>query len=137
MSPQDRPAKKHGPYDQISYLIAGGVSPAERHSAGGAVVVGALITLALGALRLRLVNFPLHPVGFAISSSWSMCLMWFSLLVALIIKKALFKSGGLRAYRAAIPFFLGLVLGDCTTGSLWMLYSAISGTKSFIFWPYG
>jgi len=125
------------PYDQIQSLIATGVSPAERRSATLAVLVGFFVTLALGAARLSIASFPLHPVGYAISSNWSMALMWFSLLVALICKAAIFKVGGLRAYRRALPFFLGLVLGDCSMGSAWMLVSIFTGTKSFIFWPYG
>jgi hypothetical protein len=32
---------------------------------------------------------------------------------------------------------MGIVLGDCAVGSLWMLVSIFTGAKSFIFWPYG
>jgi len=29
------------------------------------------------------------------------------------------------------------VLGECTMGSIWMLVSIFTGTKTFIVWPYG
>ena len=33
-------------------------------------------------------------------------------------KLIILRYGGIHAYRRAIPFFLGLALGDCITGSL-------------------
>ena len=49
--------------------------------------------------------FPFHPVGYAVSSSWSLSLLWLPLLIAWIIKSVLLRYGGLRAYRQAMPFF--------------------------------
>jgi hypothetical protein len=125
------------PYEIVSNMMTAGVTPSERSTGTAAVGVGFLVTAVLGALRLSMSRFPLHPVGYAISSGWSMSLMWFSLLIALICKASLLKAGGLRAYRSALPVFMGIVLGDCAVGSLWMLVSIFTGAKSFIFWPYG
>lgn len=83
-----------------------------------AVLVGFATCIVLFAFRIRLVGFPFHPVGFAVSSSWSMDQVWLSLMVAWLVKLLIVRYGGLRTYRRAIPFFLGLVLGDFISGGI-------------------
>jgi Domain of unknown function (DUF6784)/Family of unknown function (DUF6785) len=83
-----------------------------------AVVAGLSFALALAALRLRMVGFPFHPVGFAVSGSWNMSLLWLPLAVAWLIKVIVLRYGGLRLYRRFLPFFLGLMLGDFVSTSL-------------------
>lgn len=125
------------PYEHISTLLQGGVSPAQHRYGTGAIVVGFAMAALLGFLRLQMAHFPLHPVGYAISANWCMSLMWFSLTVAWVIKTCLLKVGGLRAYRRALPFFMGIIMGECCAGTAWMLISGLTGTKTFILWPYG
>jgi hypothetical protein len=92
--------------------------PPADADAARAVVVGFLFTLLLAAARLRFVGFPLHPVGFAVSGSWNMSLLWLPLAVAWLIKVLTLRYGGLRLYRHFLPFFLGLMLGDFVSTSL-------------------
>lgn len=100
-----------------------------------AIGVGFGVTLLLNTLRLRLSWFPFHPVGYAVSSSWSLGLLWLPLLIAWIIKLLLLRYGGLRSYRQALPFFLGLILGECVLGSLWPLIGIALGIPTYAFWP--
>jgi hypothetical protein len=100
-----------------------------------AILVGLLVTLLLNTLRVRLSWFPFHPVGYAISGSWSLGLLWLPLLIAWIVKVSLLRYGGLRAYRQALPFFLGLILGECVLGSLWALAGIALGVPTYAFWP--
>jgi hypothetical protein len=86
-----------------------------------AMVVGFVVTLFLMAMRMRLFWWPLHPAGFAISSSWSMNVFWFSIFFSSVIKWVILKHGGVKAHRNAIPFFLGLILGEFIIGSVWSL----------------
>ncbi len=125
------------PYEHVTNLIRNGVSPAQHRSVLGAMGVGFLVATALGAMRLRFAGFLLHPVGYAISSNWCMTNMWLSITVAWIIKSLLVKYGGLRAYRRAVPICLGVILGECVMGTIWMLISTFTGQKTFIVWPYG
>jgi hypothetical protein len=125
------------PYDHVTNLIRVGIAPAQRQSAVLAMGAGFTIALVLGAARLSVPGFLLHPVGYAISANWCMSLMWFSLTVAWVVKASLLRFGGNRAFRRSQPLFLGIVLGECTAGSIWMLVSAFTGTKTFIVWPYG
>jgi hypothetical protein len=83
------------------------------------VVVGLLITIALFALRARFVGWPLHPVGYAIAGTRSMSSQWFPFLIAWLCKTLILRYGGPNLYRQALPFFLGLVVGDFINGGLY------------------
>jgi hypothetical protein len=125
------------PYDHVSNVMRNGITPAQRSSALGAMTVGFTVASLLSGIRMRMVGFPFHPVGYAISSNWCMSLMWPSIMAAWAIKVTLLRAGGLRLYRQALPLFLGIVLGECSAGTMWMGISALVGTKTFIVWPYG
>jgi hypothetical protein len=95
---------------------------------------GLVFTLALMFLRLRFLWWPLHPIGFPIASAWTMSYFWFSILLSWLIKRVILKSGGLHAYRRAVPFFLGLILGEFIMGGLWDVIDRISGVLTYSFW---
>ena len=99
-----------------------------------AIGVGFVTCAALMLLRLQVPWWPLHPIGYAISSSWSMNLVWMPLLIAWMCKGAILRFGGVRLYRDALPFFLGLILGQMLMGSLWHLIGLLLGTTPYSFW---
>jgi hypothetical protein len=72
---------------------------------------GAAAMALLTTLRLRFAGWPLHPVGLAVVSSFTMYAVYGGFFVAWLAKVILLRWGGYRAYRAATPFFLGLALG--------------------------
>jgi hypothetical protein len=117
-----------------SWLSAAPNAPEQYHNAVAALV-GFGATLLLNALRLRLFWFPFHPVGYAVSSSWSLSLLWMPLCVAWLLKLMILRYGGLRAYRQALPFFLGMILGECVLGSVWTLVGIALDTPTYSFWP--
>ena len=41
------------------------------------------------------------------------------------------RFGGMKGYNAAIPFFLGLVVGDYVVGSLWSLFGPLNGLQTY------
>ena len=86
-----------------------------------AMIIGFLITGFLMIMRIKLFWWPFHPAGFAISSSWSMNVFWFSIFVSSVIKWLILKQGGINLHRKLIPFFLGLILGEFIIGSGWSL----------------
>ena len=98
-----------------------------------AIGFGLVSALILFALRLRLLGFPLHPIGYAISSSWAIHLIWFPMLIAWVLKGLTLRYGGFQSYRRAVPFFLGLILGDCVMGSLWGLIGLVLNVHTYNF----
>lgn len=40
------------------------------------------------------------------------------------------------AYRRALPFFLGLIVGECVAGSFWTLLGLATGLPIYGFYPY-
>jgi len=101
-----------------------------------AILIGLVFCLGLSALRMAVAWFPFHPVGYAVSGSWSMENLWMCFFVAWFIKLVLLKYGGAKAYRPAVPFFVGLILGDFILGSIWTIYGVVRGINVYHFWPY-
>ncbi len=92
---------------------------------GVAIVFGLFFTIILMVMRLRIVGWPFHPVGYAISTSWGMHKVWMPLFIAWLAKRLIIRYGGLKLYRQAIPFFLGLILGDFTSGAIFNIIGVI------------
>ena len=97
--------------------------------------VGFIFTISLMMLRARFIWWPLHPLGYALSSTWGMYNLWSCIFIASAAKWLILKQGGLKAYRRAIPFFLGLALGDYILGSIWSILSVTLDRPLYQFWP--
>ena len=121
------------PYWRLDSWLKAAPPPAENIA--WAIVIGFVFTILLNTLRMNFFWFPFHPVGFAVSSSWSMHQLWMCMLIAWMIKLVLLRYGGLKLYRAAVPFFLGIILGECVMGSLWTLIGIALNTQTYAFWP--
>jgi hypothetical protein len=95
----------------------GSVSP----SAIAAIGSGLLITLALSALRLRFLWWPLHPVGYVVANVWGSQWWWGPLFVAWLLKSLVIRYGGLRLYQKTVPLAIGVIVGNQLTDTLWPL----------------
>ena len=73
--------------------------------------IGAVFTGILYALRFRYPTFPVHPIGFAISSSGPMRSSFSSIFITWAIKTSILRVGGLETYRKGAPLFLGMLTG--------------------------
>lgn len=120
------------PYNRLDGWLKGTAAPTDNTVS--AVLVGFGFTLALQMLRMRLPWFPFHPVGYAVSSSWSMNMLWMCMFIAWAIKLMVMRYGGMKLYRALMPFFLGIVLGECITGSLWSIIGMVLNVDTYSFW---
>jgi len=121
------------PYNRLQGWLTSVVDV--RASTIGAILVGFGLTIVLNSLRMRLPWFPFHPVGYAVSSSWSMHRLWIAMFIAWLLKAVMLRYGGLRLYRQGLPFFLGLILGECVVGSLWTIVGTALGVPTYAFWP--
>jgi len=100
-----------------------------------ASVVGLAVVLLLGFLRTRFVWWPLHPIGYAVGCTDTMTWIWCPVLLGWLAKSLILRYGGVKAYRQALPFFIGLVLGDYGVSGLWALYFLASGHSGYRTFP--
>ena len=91
--------------------------------------IGAVFTAILTYLRYRLPWWPIHPIGFIISSSAVISNAAFSIFIVWLIKTILLRLGGPSLYRRAIPLFLGMLCG-------YLLGVGLGAVVDF-FWFYG
>jgi len=97
-------------------------TPAMLQMLGGAVFV-----LMLFVCRSYAPALGLHPAGFLVAASYALYELWFSLFLGWAIKTPIVRYGGMRGYRAAMPFFLGLILGDCVNALVWVVIGLTTG----------
>ena len=96
--------------------------------------VGMLMTFLLMFLRTRFLWWPLHPVGYALSMNFGIDYIWSCLIFSSIIKRIILSYGGVGTYRRAIPFFLGVILGEYVIGGFWSLIGVILQYKTYDFY---
>ena len=138
---------QHGAVQSDGYVIGIGIETFERlllpwlqqpHAPDSTglsfTAFASLFTLGLMFLRRQFIWFPFHPAGYALGLSAGMVWVWSAVCVGWFIKAVLLKFGGLRTYRKAGPFFVGLVLGDFLTGTFWSLVGAVFEIPVYRVW---
>jgi hypothetical protein len=98
-------------------------------SKSAAMGFGLALTALLMALKMRFFWWPLHPVAFPIALSATIQSMTLVILGTAVVKSLLLRYGGLRAHRAALPVFLGLLAGHGTAYTLQRVLFLVMGVK--------
>ena len=106
-------------FNRLQWWLSYPSSP--DYPALGAILSGLVFTVFLWTMRMRFLWWRLHPAGYAVSGTWGMNEFWASIFVSCAIKAIILRFGGLKAYRRAIPFFFGVILGDFMIGGLWSI----------------
>jgi len=94
---------------------------------------GAAFTVFLMLMRRTFLWWPFHPAGYAlgpIGLGW----FWCAILAGWAIKWIILKQGGLKAYRKAVPFFGGLILGEYVVGCIWSVIGVVFGIPVYSVW---
>ena len=116
-------------YDRLADWISHPKPPA---STGLYYMVGGMaIVVVLSMLRSEFAWWPFHPAGYALALSYAMEYFWMPVFIAWLLKFLIIRYGGVRLYRLAVPFFLGLILGDYTMGSLWAIIGPLMGIPTY------
>ncbi|NUP99692.1 MAG: hypothetical protein HUU35_07550 [Armatimonadetes bacterium] len=92
----------------------------EKSVRGGTIAYffGAAVCGLLVVARTKLAWWPLHPAGWVAANSFALLRLWVPLTLTWVAKSLILRYGGLRLYRRALPFFIGLVTGEFTAGLL-------------------
>jgi len=91
------------------------------------ISVGLLFTFLLMTLRIKFFWWTLHPGGFALAGSWAMNYFWLSFFISWLVKGLILRRGGLKTYQRAVPFFLGMILGQFSVSTLWNVIVTLLG----------
>jgi hypothetical protein len=102
-------------------------------AAMGGVAGGLLFAAGLHQMTTRFLWWPLHPLGFALAGSYSMATMWCPMLIAWTAKMTLLRFGGQSWYVRALPFFMGLLMGDYLLGCAWPILGWALGRTVYSF----
>ena len=100
-----------------------------------ATLAGGGVMAALMLARQQLLWWPLHPLGFAVSSISLTNYISFSVFLAWLFKTVILKYGGPTLFYRARPFFMGLILGQFTVAGVWLIIDHFTGmTDNNIYW---
>jgi hypothetical protein len=86
---------------------------------GFGLVVGAYVA------RMKLSWWPIHPVMFIFWCGYTCKVFAGSFLLGWLVKAALVKLGGARAYQVGKPLMVGIIAGELVAALAWMLVGAI------------
>ena len=87
--------------------------------------VGGAVMALLMIVQQRYTWWPFHPISFPISMAVNK--MFFTVLLAWVIKSAVLRYGGPRLFMQLRPFFLGLILGEFIPAGLLAMIEVAGG----------
>jgi len=125
-----------GPAYPFNY-VTGEMNNPDGPDWGGwiATGAGAAVMALLMLARQNFLWWPLHPLGFAVSSNSLTNHISFSVFLAWLLKSIILKYGGPALFQRARPFFLGLILGQFFVAGLWLVIDYLTGmTDNNIYW---
>jgi hypothetical protein len=98
---------------------------------------GALFYIFLAAMRMRFLWWPFHPIGYAVANTFTMQYLWAPFFFGWLSKRIALSLGGIRAYRGAMPFFLGLIIGEMVGNGFWItVLGEIFGIHGFAYFEF-
>lgn len=112
------------PGEDLLLNTISGISPSSLSEHLPYLAFGGLLVVVLAQLCQMFPAWPLHPIGLLGAGTWCVAQIWPNVFLGWLIRNLLIKIGGTRAYNAARPFFIGVLMGELFALFLW---SAISG----------
>ena len=88
---------------------------------GGATMFGMLW------MRHHYLWWKLHPIGSLLMTSYATYCFWGSFFIGWLLKYTVLKFGGVAQYRKLRPLVLGVVLGECFIGGIWIIVGLMTG----------
>ncbi len=123
-----------GGFNRLQGMLAN-PTPGPSAQALAGLATGFALTLAMFRLRGLFLWFPFHPVGFIMMQTYPMHRLWFSILIAWVVKVVITRYGGHKAVLRANSFFLGVIFGDIVMMVAWLVVDAITQTHGHFLLP--
>jgi hypothetical protein len=96
-------------------------------------IIGIILMLFFHLLRIKVLWWPISPVGLATGIPLPIFFNWFSIFVAWLVKSLVMKYGGNKIYERAKVFFLGMVLGSFIVAGIWNIISYFTNVEGINF----
>lgn len=84
-------------------------------------VTGAVIMFLLVMGYHLFIWWPLHPIGYLVTYSSAMQILWFSFFTGWLCNTLILRYGGIGSFTEARRFFIGLIVGDMAMAILWLV----------------
>lgn len=111
-------------YIGLPYRFTPGTEPVPN--SGLYLLLGTLITAALGVLRSTFIWWPVSPIGYAMAWDFAVSFRFpGSFFLAWLIKTLLLRYGGAGLYRKFLPFFVGMVVFDVALKGLGLVITML------------
>ena len=104
------------PWDRMKGWITTPLSVQQQYNTRTAIAVGLCFTLVMNMLRMRLPWFPFHPVGYAVSGSWSLSLLWLPTHDSVGYQNGIAQVRGAARLPAGSPVLLRRYYGGVCSG---------------------
>ncbi len=98
--------------------------------------IGGVVMWILTVLHYQVPRWPFHPLGFAIGPTQPVVDLWFSIFIGWLLKWLILHLGGYRAFRVAMPIFLGIILGQFVAAGTWGIIDGIAQTTDNMIYVY-
>ena len=95
---------------------------------------GFCFTIFLMIMKIRFLWWPFNPGGYVLTTGGGLGREWFAVFLSWLAKLIILRTGGVKLYRQAVPFFLGLILGDYTIGCLWSIIGIVFEMPTYGVW---
>ena len=106
--------------------LADGTFHAPRaYSQTGQIAFGATLAAATQWACLQMPKWPIHPIGLLLVNTNYSGRALASVFLGWALQVLILRYGGSRAYRRAVPLFLGLIIGEVVSVGFWVLVSAV------------
>ncbi len=104
-------------YSNIQSLIISPYGP--RHWVMIFSLAGAVIMLMLVICYYRFYWWPVHPIGYLMTYSSAMRILWVSFFIGWLCNVICMRYGGVVLFKKLRYFFIGLIIGDFLMGGAW------------------
>ncbi len=93
----------------------------------GSFIFGGIAMFGMFWLRQYYLWWKLHPIGSLMMTSYATYCFWGSFFIGWLLKYIVLKFGGVAYYRKLRPLVLGIVLGECFIGGIWIIVGLMTG----------
>jgi len=101
----------------------------------GCQASGAGIMILLTWLHRNFLWWRLSPVGYLMGRTLALNRVFLSVFIGWLANSLMLRYGGLRLYRRARPFFVGLILGEFASVAIWLTIDSLMGLHGHDFFP--